>query len=405
MCNFTPGWDFGDGLRAAHVWRTLCVHTAATATIGLLAITLASAFVLAVAYDKEAAADALSLSRRLSASIASLGLWPMINAVHLLAANTAYWLCVQRLCLLTKSSWQHAPSRPSKAKQNRHASNLILLITGLSLLYGARAQPGSNPGRHNHQGHRGDDSQPRQPKTSYHGPFRIALTEARSVHSASTATPSASQSSPGSKPPPSSAPPPPPPPPPDGPPPPPPPDSGLGPEYQFVSNYNRLLASTATLPESLLRNAYLIDTGTQITLVCSLDNLTDETLLGNPLAWASAAQGGQQVATHRGTLTVSLRTRHGLLHKVRIPGVYYAESARLNALSTLDLHNAGVSFHLDMDNQAACRVTYLVEGIPESTNVVWIETLPFLPTSNLSRAAPLMGTEVNTLSYVNAMLV
>ena len=72
---------------------------------------------------------------------------------------------------------------------------------------------------------------------------------------------------------------------------PPPPEGPLG---QASEGYDRLLASTASLPPELLRTAYLMDTGTQISLVCSKDDLTDMVPLAKPLAWASAAEGQAQ---------------------------------------------------------------------------------------------------------------
>ena len=132
-----------------------------------------------------------------------------------------------------------------------------------------------------------------------------------------------------------------PPPPPSHPPPP------EGPLGQASDGYDQLMASTASLPPELLRTAYLVDTGTQISLVCSKENLTDMVPLAKPLAWASAAEGQAQQASHRGTLTIALVATDGSVHTAKIPEVYYAASARLNAMSPTDLNDAGVMLKLN----------------------------------------------------------
>jgi len=134
-----------------------------------------------------------------------------------------------------------------------------------------------------------------------------------------------------------------------------------GPFGQESDGYTRLLASTASLPPSLLRTSYLVDTGTQISLVCSKDNLTDMVPLAKPLAWASAAEGQVQQASHRGTLTIPLMATDGSTHLAKIPGVYYAESARLNAMSPSDLADAGVTLKLSSSEPENCVVTFVNE--------------------------------------------
>ena len=60
-------------------------------------------------------------------------------------------------------------------------------------------------------------------------------------------------------------------------------DNHPGPLGGSSDEHDKLLASTASLPSELLRTAYLVDTGTQITLVCSKENLTDIQPLDRPL--------------------------------------------------------------------------------------------------------------------------
>ena len=127
-------------------------------------------------------------------------------------------------------------------------------------------------------------------------------------------------------------------------------------------DYPRLLASTASLPAELLRTTYLVDTGTQITLVCNTDLLTNLQPLDRPLAWASAAQGQSQQATHRGTLTPPLVAQDGSTHTFQLHGVCYAEHARLNAVAPTDLLRAGVTFKLHSNEPKECVVTFLAHG-------------------------------------------
>ena len=174
-----------------------------------------------------------------------------------------------------------------------------------------------------------------------------------------------------------------------------------------------LLASTASLPSELLRSSYLVDTGTQVTLVCSAENLTEMHPLDRPLIWASAAEGQSQQPTHRGTLSIDLVATDSSVHTVRIQGVYYAESARLNAVSPVDLYRAGVTLKLHSDEPENCVVTFLNEGQYKTGNVIWIEQLPFLPTAALvktqkrsSRRTPLACTILGSLpthDYVHLM--
>jgi hypothetical protein len=138
-----------------------------------------------------------------------------------------------------------------------------------------------------------------------------------------------------------------------------------GPLGSASEGYHKLLASTASLPSELLRTAYLVDTGTQITLVCSKENMTDVQPRGRPPAWASAAKGQSQQTTHRGTLTMQLVATDASVHTVKIPGVYYAESARLNAISPVDLHRAGVTLKLH-PNEPEKWVVTLLTGLANS---------------------------------------
>ena len=149
--------------------------------------------------------------------------------------------------------------------------------------------------------------------------------------------------------------------------------------------YTKPLASTASLPETLLRTTYLIDTGTQISLVCSTVNLTDLQPLDRPLSWASAAQGRCHQATHRATLNLPLEAKDGETHYFAIKGVYYAEHARLNAVSPTDLYNAGVTFKYQSDEPSDIVVSFKPDGVLKEGQVIWIEKLPFLPTPALAR--------------------
>ena len=131
-----------------------------------------------------------------------------------------------------------------------------------------------------------------------------------------------------------------------------------------------LLASTASLPSKLLRSAFLVDTGTQITLVCSKENLADMHTLDRPLTWASAAAGQSQQATHRGALTMQLVATDSSVHTVKIQGAYYAESARLNAVSPVDLYRAGVTLMLHSNEPENCVATFLNEGQHKEGQVI-----------------------------------
>jgi hypothetical protein len=154
-------------------------------------------------------------------------------------------------------------------------------------------------------------------------------------------------------------------------------------EGSFIDQYDKLLACTASLPDNLLRSIYLIDTGTQITLVCSMQNLTNVVELANPLAWGGATSEATQFATHRGDLTFNLCTIDGSAHPATIPGAYYSANARLNAISTSDLLTAEVSLHLDTERPGDATVRFNGTcNTRREAKVKWIEALPFLPTSN-----------------------
>ena len=150
--------------------------------------------------------------------------------------------------------------------------------------------------------------------------------------------------------------------------------------------YTKLLASSASLPAELLRTTYLIDTGTQISLVCTKDNLTNLEPLDRPFAWARAAQGQSHQATHRATLSLPLVATDGSTHIFYIHGVYYAEHARLNAVSPADLYRSGVTFKLQSDVPEDCMVQFRIDGIPKAGQVIWTEQLPILPTPELVRS-------------------
>jgi hypothetical protein len=74
----------------------------------------------------------------------------------------------------------------------------------------------------------------------------------------------------------------------------------------------------------------------------------------------------------------------GSVHIAKIPGVYYAASARLNAMSPTDLNDAGVTLKLNCNEPENCVVTFLNKGHPTQGQIIWIENLPFLPTPALS---------------------
>ena len=126
--------------------------------------------------------------------------------------------------------------------------------------------------------------------------------------------------------------------------------------------------------------------GTQITLVCSKTNLTDLYPLERPLSWASAAQGQCHQATHGATLNLPLVAKDGGVHYFAIKGVYYAEHARLNAVSPTDLYKAGVAFKYQSNEPEDTVVSFQHEGGTKEGQVIWIETLPFLPTPALAQA-------------------
>jgi hypothetical protein len=148
------------------------------------------------------------------------------------------------------------------------------------------------------------------------------------------------------------------------------------------------MASTASLPADLLRTAYLIDTGTQISLVCTLTNLLNVTELSDPVAWSGASTGSPQTATHVGQLVVNLRGKNDKTHRIVIPGVYYSPSARLNAISTSDLLAANVSFTLNTESTDDSCVIFGPADDRKSIKVRWIESLPFLPTKDLRPPSP-----------------
>ena len=118
----------------------------------------------------------------------------------------------------------------------------------------------------------------------------------------------------------------------------------------------------------------------------------DTVPLARPLAWASAAEGQSQQASHRGTLTIRVVATDGSVHTAMIPGVYYAASARLNAMSPTDLNDAGVSLKLNCGETKNCVVTFLNKGHPKQGQIIWIENLPFLPSPALSSTQRRMST-------------
>jgi len=152
----------------------------------------------------------------------------------------------------------------------------------------------------------------------------------------------------------------------------------------LIERYDKLLACTASLPDNLLRSIYLIDTGTQITLVCSMQDLTNVVELSSPLAWGGATEGAAQFASHKGDLTVHLRTADGGTHPTIIPGAYYSATARLNAVSTSDLLAAEVSLQLNTEHPSEALIVFNgSDNARHTAKVRWIESLPFLPTANL----------------------
>lgn len=172
----------------------------------------------------------------------------------------------------------------------------------------------------------------------------------------------------------------------------------------LVDRCDKLLACTASLPDNLLQSIYLIDTGTQITLVCSMQHMTNTVELPNPLAWGGATDGAVQFASHKGDLTIQLGTEDGKAHPVTIPGAFYSATARLNAVSTSDLIAAEVSLQLDTDKPG--EATVIFNGschTRREAKVKWIETLPFLPISNFQERTGNVST-LDTPSIFSCML-
>lgn len=130
----------------------------------------------------------------------------------------------------------------------------------------------------------------------------------------------------------------------------------------MIPKYGKLLASTASISDKMLRGLYLIDTGTQISLVCNTTNLTELTELPHPVAWGGAPARAPQPATHKGRLTMSIVANDNRTYPISIPGVFYCATARLNALSTSDLKGAGISFKIDMDAPSESAVSFISDA-------------------------------------------
>jgi len=93
-----------------------------------------------------------------------------------------------------------------------------------------------------------------------------------------------------------------------------------------------------------------------------------------PLAWASAATGQSQQATHRGCPTIQLVATD---YALQIDGVFYTESARLSVVAPTDLYRAEMTFRFHSDVPADCAVTFLHDGRnPKSSRS---SSYPFCP--------------------------